>query len=58
MKKEIIPDEALELCPEELPDGLISWVRREIIDMDNTLLYKRGNVRGLCYICGKKVKES
>lgn len=58
MKKEIIPDKALELCPEELPEGLIPWIRREIIDMDNTLLYKRGNVRGLCYICGKKVRAT
>ena len=58
MKKEIIPDKALELCPEELPEGLIPWIRREIIDMDNTLLYKRGNVRGLCYICGKEVRAT
>ena len=58
MKKEIIPDKALELCPEELPEGLIPWIRREIIDMDNTLIYKRGNVRGLCYICGQKVTST
>lgn len=58
MKKEIIPDKALELCPEELPEGLIPWVRREIIDKDDTLLYKRGNVRGLCYACGRQVRAT
>lgn len=58
MKKEIIPDEALALCPDEYPEGLIPWIRREIIDKDNTLVYKRGNVRGLCYTCGRKVISS
>ena len=46
-----------QLCPEELPEGFIRWVRREVIDRDNTIIYKRGNTRGLCYSCGREVRE-
>ena len=45
-----------QLCPEELPEGFIRWVRREVIDRDNTIIYKRGNTRGLCYSCGREVR--
>lgn len=47
-----------QLCPEELPEGFIRWVRREVIDRDNTIIYKRGNTRGLCYACGRQVRAS
>ena len=49
-------DEDVSLCPEELPEGLEAWVRREIIGKDHTLVYKKGNVRGTCFRCGREVR--
>ena len=49
-------DEDVKLCPEELPAGLIDAIRTQLLPDDNTLLYKKGNTRGLCYLCGEKVK--
>ncbi len=51
-----IEDEDYILCPKGLPDGFEQWVRREVISDDYTLVYKKGNVRGLCYACGQKVR--
>lgn len=53
-----IMDDAVNLCPNELPEGLEAWVRREIIGRDDTLIYKKGNVRGLCYACGRQVRAN
>ncbi|MBR4954118.1 MAG: hypothetical protein IKZ30_06315, partial [Oscillospiraceae bacterium] len=58
MAKEKILDEDLNLCPEELPEGLALWVRREILSKDATLLYRKGNIRGLCYVCGEEVRAT
>ena len=55
MRGEIL-DEDIRLCPEELPDGLEEYIRREILTQDNTLIYKKGNVRGTCALCGRKVR--
>ena len=53
----VIEDEAVDLlCPDELPAGLIDWVRREVLTEDHTLVYKKGGVRGLCYRCREKVR--
>ena len=49
-------DEDVNLCPETLPEGLEQWVRREIIGNDHTLVYKHGNLRGLCFCCGREVR--
>ena len=49
-------DEDYRLCPETLPEGLIEYIRREILARDHTLLYKKGNVRGTCYRCGENVR--
>ncbi len=51
-----IRDEEVSLCPEELPEGLVDYIRREILPQDNVLIYKKGNVRGLCFLCGESVK--
>lgn len=51
-----IEDEAVELCPEELPEGLIEYIRDTILPEDEVLLYMRGNVRGTCYACRQKVR--
>jgi len=50
--------EDVNLCPEVLPAGLEQWVRREIIGTDHTLVYKKGNVRGVCYCCGREVRAA
>lgn len=52
---EIMVEEVYE-CPEELPEGFVQYVKREIVDKDNTLIYKKGGKRGLCYQCGARVK--
>ncbi len=49
-------NEDISLCPEELPEGLEEYIRREVLPMDRTLVYKKGNVRGTCAICGRKVR--
>lgn len=56
-KGEIQPEDVSK-CPEALPYGFEQWVCRDVIERDHTLLYKKGNVRGLCYICGSKVRAS
>lgn len=51
-----IRDEAVNLCPEPLPDGLERYIRLQVLPNDRVLLYKKGNVRGKCYCCGRDVK--
>jgi len=51
-----IPDDAVNLCPEEKPDGLWDFVRRNILANDHTIIYKRGGVRGTCSLCGRSVR--
>lgn len=51
-----IRDEAVYLCPEPLPDGIERYIRLQILPNDRVLLYKKGNVRGKCYCCGRDVK--
>ena len=48
-------DDDVDLCPEELPAGLLDYIRRAILPEDDVLIYKKGNVRGTCYLCGHKV---
>lgn len=49
-------DEDVFLCPEALPEGLETYIRRNVLPNDRTLIYKKGNVRGLCYACGQEVR--
>lgn len=51
-----LEDDDYVLAPNELPEGFEQWLRREVISNDRTLIYKKGNVRGLCYVCGQKVR--
>lgn len=51
-----IEDEAVALCPEELPTGLVDYIYDVILPEDNVLVYKRGNVRGTCFACRQKVR--
>lgn len=53
-----IEDEEVELCPEELPEGLEGYIRRKVLPEDKRLIYKKGNVRGLCFVCGRQVRAS
>lgn len=48
-------DEDVDLCPEEMPEGLIDYIHRVVLPEDDVLVYKKGNVRGTCYLCGEKV---
>lgn len=49
-------DEDVFLCPEALPEGLETYIRRVVLPNDRTLIYKKGNVRGMCYACGQEVR--
>ena len=49
-------DEDYRLCPEALPAGLLEFIRETVLPEDDTLVYKKGNVRGLCYACGQTVR--
>lgn len=49
-------DEDYRLCPEALPEGLIDYIRREVLPNDRVIIYKRGNVNGICTVCGTQVR--
>lgn len=49
-------DEDVKLCPEDLPAGLVEYIQRCILPNDEVLIYKKGNVRGTCYLCREKVR--
>lgn len=51
-------DEDVGLCPEELPPGLEEFIRRTVLPEDRVLLYKRGNVRGVCFQCRRPVRAA
>lgn len=55
-KRGELMDEDYRLCPEALPEGLIDYIRREVLPKDHTLVYKRGDVRGTCFVCGRQVR--
>lgn len=48
-------DEDYRLCPEALPGGIIDYIRREVLPKDRVIIYKRGNVNGICTVCGTQV---
>ena len=52
---ELEDDEVTRLCPDELPEGLVEYIRRHMLPNDRVLIYKKGNVRGTCFACGEKV---
>lgn len=49
-------DEDVDLCPDELPAGLERFIRARVLPNDHVLIYRKGNVRGLCYACGREVR--
>ena len=51
-----IRDEDVELCPEELPEGLERFILGAVLPNDKVLIYSKGNTRGICYSCGHKVR--
>lgn len=55
-KRGELMDEDYRLCPETLPEGLEDYIRREILPQDQVLVYKKGNVRGTCFCCGRQVR--
>ena len=48
-------DEDYRLCPEALPEGMIDYIRREVLPEDRVIIYKKGNVLGTCSVCGANV---
>lgn len=48
-------DEDYRLCPEALPEGMIDYIRREVLPEDRVIIYKKGNVHGTCSVCGTQV---
>ena len=54
-KRGELMDEDYRLCPEALPVGLIDYIRREVLPEDRVIIYKRGNVNGICTVCGTQV---
>lgn len=55
-KRGELMDEDYRLCPEALPEGLIDYIRREVLPEDRVIIYKRGNVNGICTVCGTQVR--
>lgn len=51
-----IRDEDVNLCPEELPEGLERFILGAVLPNDKVLIYSKGNTRGICYSCGHKVR--
>lgn len=51
-------DEDVELCPNELPEGLVDYIRNTVLPQDDVLIYKKGNVRGTCFLCREKVRAN
>lgn len=53
-----ILDEDVLLCPEEIPAGLVEHIRQNILPQDDVLIYKKGNIRGTCFLCREKVRAN
>lgn len=51
-----IMDEDVALCPSALPEGLVDYIRRVVLEEDHVLLYKKGGWRGTCFCCRQKVR--
>lgn len=51
-----IMDEDVALCPSALPEGLVDYVRRVVLEEDHVLLYKKGGWRGTCFCCRQEVR--
>ncbi|MFR2043693.1 MAG: hypothetical protein ACLS4A_12695 [Oscillospiraceae bacterium] len=37
----------------ELPEGIVEYIRHTVLPEDRTLIYQKGNTRGICYCCGR-----
>lgn len=42
-------------CPEEFPEGFEQWIRNHVLPEDAIIIYKRGNRKGKCHICGENI---
>ncbi len=50
------PDDYYDMCPTDIPQGFLQWIRASILPHDHTLVYKKGGWNGTCHICGRKVR--
>ena len=51
-----IRNEDVHLCPEELPPDLSHFIRAVMLPADRVIIYRKGNVNGLCSCCGRQVR--
>ena len=58
IKRDEIMDEEYNAISEELPEGFLNFIRRDILRNDRTITYKKGNVRGFCHFCGSYVRAA
>lgn len=57
-KRGLFVDEEISLFSDAISDDVLRWVKLRIADDEKTLIYKKGNVNGLCYYCGCNVKAT
>lgn len=51
-----ILDDDVTLCPRELPEGLVDYIQRVVLEEDRVILYEKGGWRGTCFCCRQKVR--
>ena len=52
---EILNDD-VTLCPKELPEGLVDYMQRVVLEEDRVILYEKGGWRGTCFCCRQRVR--
>ena len=50
-----IEDDLVQSCPEVFPEGFETFVRQHVLPADKVIIYKKGNRRGTCSVCGQNV---
>lgn len=56
MSKNLIPSTHIEQCPKELPEWLAEALKT-IINR-NIIIYKKGNMRARCHVCGEMISSA
>lgn len=51
-----ILDDDVTLCPKKLPEGLVDYIQRVVLEEDRVILYEKGGWRGTCFCCRQKVR--
>lgn len=56
MGKTTLGENGYLLCKDNIPKGLIGFIKKNVLPDDNVLLYLKGNKSGFCYSCGSVVQ--